>query len=58
VKTTHFNNLDSLVLAVLTFDDMRSNGGARLEVKADRTLTTVAEDLREEAGWPSIGEIG
>jgi hypothetical protein len=37
---------------------MRRNGRARLEVKADGTLSTVTEDLGEEAGWPSIGEIG
>jgi len=57
VLTTHLNNLDSLVLAVLVLDMWR-DGGAGFEIEADGTLSTVTEDLGEEAGWPSIGEIG
>jgi hypothetical protein len=54
----YFNNLDSLVLTILTFDDVRSNGGAGLEIEPYGTLSTVTEDFREEACRPSIGEIG
>ena len=55
---THFDDLDSCVLAVLALNDMRSDGRAGFEVKAYGTLSTVTKDLGEEAGWPSVGEIG
>jgi hypothetical protein len=58
MATTHFNYLDSLVLAVLVIDNVRSDGRTRLEIKADGTLPTVTEDLGKEACRPSVGEIG
>jgi hypothetical protein len=54
----HFNDFDSLILAVLALNDMWRNGRAGLEVKADGTLPTVTEDSGKETRWPSIGEIG
>lgn len=56
--TTHLDDLDSCVLAVLALNDMRSNSRAGLKVETYGTLSTVTKDLREEAGWPSVGEIG